>query len=56
MCGWASFVQFFGKSVMLVRKGPLDRPSGPDDRRDNPTLNYQGELPCIMCLYRLYVR
>ncbi|PWN18609.1 hypothetical protein BCV69DRAFT_301090 [Microstroma glucosiphilum] len=40
--------EFFGKSVMLVRKGPLDRPSGPDDRRDRPTLNYQDFYPLLV--------
>jgi uncharacterized protein len=40
--------EFFGKDVRLVRKGPSERPSGPDDSRPNPTLNYQDFYPLLV--------
>ncbi|CAO1623936.1 unnamed protein product [Parajaminaea phylloscopi] len=40
--------EFFGRPVRLVRKGPLARQSGPDDRRAVPTLNYQDFYPLLV--------
>ncbi|PWN24926.1 hypothetical protein BDZ90DRAFT_256150 [Jaminaea rosea] len=40
--------EFFGRSVRLVRKGPTKRASGPDDRRNDPTLNFQDFYPILV--------
>ncbi|CAO1620134.1 unnamed protein product [Sympodiomycopsis kandeliae] len=40
--------RFFGKPVRLVRKGPSERPSGPDDLRENATVNFQDFCPLLV--------
>lgn len=53
--GWAvspdadkALSEFFGRPVRLVRKGPRERQSGPDDRRKQPTLNFQDFYPLLV--------